>query len=250
MDSRKIIIFGGILLVLILLNFFLPQAANVSVSPSNINVIQGQNIDLNVLIDPNSIPIAGVQTDILYNSSLFKINTIKEGNLFTQNGAISSFNSGTVNNSIGFAMNIYSFILGQNSIATPGTFIVINMTALGKPGSSQINLSNVKISDPNGNMVQLNIHNASINIAQTRSNITFIVTDIFTGRSIQGATVTMDGIVARSNINGEAIFNSVITGSHNYNVNAKNYLISSGIITITGDQTQNIKLTPKSKGKR
>jgi len=246
MDARKVVIFAGILLFLIFLNFFLPQAADVSISPSNINVIQGQNIDLNVSIDPSGIPIAGVQMDILYNRSLVKINTLNEGNLFTQNGADSYFNSGIVNNSIGTAVNIYSLIIGPNSISTPGTFIVINITAMGI-GTSQINLSNVKISDLDGNLIHLNVYNTSINITQTKSNITFIITDIFTGRLIQGATVTMDGIVTRSNINGEAIFYSVITGSHNYSVNAKNYIISIGTVTITGDLRQNIKLTPKSK---
>jgi len=113
-------------------------------------IIPGGNFDLNIRVDPLGIPIAGIQTDILYDSSLVKINTIKEGNLFTQNGANSYFNSGIVNNFTGTAMNIYSFIFGQNSIFTPGTFIVVNMTATGIAGTSKINLSNVKISDPNG----------------------------------------------------------------------------------------------------
>jgi hypothetical protein len=226
------------------------SAVEVEVIPPTGIIIPGGYFDLNIRIDPLTIPIAGVQTDILYDSSLVKINTIKEGNLFTQNGAISYFNSGIVNNFTGTAMNIYSFIFGQNSISTPGTFIVINMTATGIAGTSKINLSNVKISDPNGNLVQLNVHNASVIITQPTNNITFILTDINTGKSIQGAAVSMDGIVVKSNINGEAIFNVVIPGSHNYSVNAKNYIISQGTVTITGDLKQNIKLTLKSKRNR
>jgi hypothetical protein len=250
MNSRKIVLFTGILIFLIILNYFLPQSANVIISPSNIIVIQGQDFDLNVSIDPLGIPIAGAQMNILYNRSLVKINSIKEGDLWSQNGAISYFNSGIVNNSTGNAVNIYSFILGQNSISTPGTFIVINMTATGIAGTSKINLSNAIISDPNGKQVPLNVYNSSVNIKQPTTNITFILTDVFTGRFIQGATVSMDGIVVKSNINGEAIFRLVTPGSHNYSVNAKNYIISSGTVTITGDLRQNIKLTPKAKGNR
>lgn len=250
MKRQNILIVIGILLFLIILNFFLPESANVIISPSNKTVTQGQSFDLNVSIYPLGIPIAGVQVDILYNGSLLKINTIKEGNLFTQNGASSYFNSGILNNSTGTAMNIYSFIFGPNSISTPGTFIVINMTALGIGGTSKITLSNVKISDPDGSLIQFNVQNASVNITQTKYNINFILTDIFSSRLIQGAAVSMDGIVVQSNINGEAIFNSMIPGSHNYSINAKNYVISKGTVTITDDLRQNIKLTPKSKGNR
>jgi hypothetical protein len=250
MDSRNNVIVAGILLFLIIFNFFLPEAANVIISPSNINVIQGQNFDLNVSIDPLGIPIAGIQMDILYNSSLVKINTIREGNLFTQNGAISYFNSGIVNNSAGAAVNIYSFIIGKNSISTPGTFIVFNMTAKGMAGTSKINLSNVIISDPNGKQVPLIVYNASVTIKPPTTNITFILTDIFTGKLIQGGAVSMNGIVVISNIYGEAIFKSVIPGSHNYSINAKNYILSIGTVAITSDLRQNIKLTPKSKRNR
>jgi hypothetical protein len=236
----------SIILIFVLMQLVVQvSAVEVEVIPPTGMVIPGGYFDLNIRIDPFGIPIAGMQTDILYDSSLVKINTIKEGNLFTQNGAISYFNSGIVNNFTGTAMNIYSFIFGQNSISTPGTFIVINMTATGMAGTSKINLFNVKISDPNGNLVQLNVHNASVNITQPTYNITFILTDIYTGKLIQEAAVSMDGFVVKSNINGEAIFNTVIPGSHNYSVNTKNYIISQGTVTITGDLKQNIKLTLK-----
>jgi len=250
MDSRKIVLFAGIIIFLIISNFFLPQAMNVTVSPSNSTVTKGQSFDFNIYIDPIGIPIAGVQMNILYNSSLVKINSIKEGNLFTQNGMTSYFNQGIVNNSIGSAVNIYSFILGQNSISIPGTFILFNMTATGIAGTSKINISNVIISDPNGKQVPLHVYNATVMIKQPTTNISFIVADIFTGKFIQGASVSMDGIVVISNSYGEATFKSVIPGSHNYNVNARNYLLSTGTVAITSDLRQNIKLTPKSKRNR
>jgi len=94
------------------------------------------------------------------------------------------------------------------------------------------------------------VYNASVTIKQPTTNITFILTDIFTGKLMQGAGVSMDGILVISNSNGEAIFKSVIPGSHNYSVNAKNYLLSTGTVTITSDLRQNIRLIPKSKRNR
>lgn len=147
-------------------------------------------------------------------------------------------------------MNIYSFIFGQNNISSSGTFIVINLTATGQKGRSRFNLSNTKISDPKGNLVNINVRNASLDISPPTSNITFFVTDIYSGKIIQGATVSLDGIAVKSNLKGEANFSKVTNGVHEFSVNAKNYIFYQGLFTLTGDLRKNIKLTPRTKGNR
>lgn len=47
-------------------------------------------------------------------------------------------------------INVFNAIIGNSNISTQGTFIIINATAIGITGTSGVNLSNVKISDPNG----------------------------------------------------------------------------------------------------
>ncbi|CAG0986394.1 hypothetical protein FLAV_02061 [Flavobacteriales bacterium] len=121
--------------------------------PSDISA--GQTFDIGVKVDPQSIAIAGAQLDISYNKSVLKINSIMEGNLFKQYGTTTIFNGGVIDNSLGRAVNIYGSIIGQKNGQTPGTFIIINATALNSINDPQIqiNLENVRVVGPDGNQV-------------------------------------------------------------------------------------------------
>ena len=140
------------------------NAANMNIAPSNKTVIQGETFDLNVIIDPQGTAIAGAQLKIAFDKSIVKVNDIKEGNLFKQSGAPTFFNGGTINNSSGTVTNIFDAIIGKANVTSPGTFVVINMTAIGASGTSFINLSDVGISDPNGIVIVLNVTNGSVSI--------------------------------------------------------------------------------------
>lgn len=140
------------------------SAAQVTVLPSNQKVVSGESFDLDILIDPEGVSIAGAQLNIAFDRSVLNVNSVNEGNLFKQNGASTFFNSGTKNNSLGTVINIFDAIIGKNNISTSGVFITINFTAVGSSGTSGITLSNVKISDPNGLPVALNTINGSITI--------------------------------------------------------------------------------------
>lgn len=157
---------------LLSLIFLVGQAsADVTVIPSTITVIQGQTFDLNISIDSGGTSIAGAQLNIGFNKSVININNIMEGNLFKQNGVNTFFNNGTVNNSLGEVVNIFDVILGSYFVSTPRTFIIINATAVGSSGTSEINLSNVMVSDPNGQVISLNAFNGSVNINTTELDI-------------------------------------------------------------------------------
>ncbi|MCZ7356862.1 MAG: dockerin type I domain-containing protein, partial [Candidatus Methanoperedens sp.] len=74
------------------------------------------------------------------------------------------FNNGTINNSLGSIENITEAVLGHSNVSTPGTFIIINATAIGSSGASGIDLSNVKISDPGGVAIPLDLINGDVTI--------------------------------------------------------------------------------------
>lgn len=136
-------------------------AAEVAVIPSTRILIPGETFITNISIDPQGTAIAGAQLNIAFNSSLIRVNSITEGNLFNRGGAATFFNDGTINNSTGTVINIFNAIIGKNNVSTQGTFIIINATAIGTSGITRVNLSNVKISDPNGNPVGLTVTNGS-----------------------------------------------------------------------------------------
>jgi hypothetical protein len=188
-----------ILLILIILIIFLPQPpANVIVSPPNKTVIQGQSFDLNVSIAPLDAAISGAQLDIAFNQSLLRLNSVTEGNLFKQKGASTYFNNGTINNTAGTVKNIFGVILGPGSISTNGTFIRLNLTVIGQSGISEINLSNVLISDPDATAVPLNTTNASITI-----NSAPVMASIGNKNTTNGQNLTFT--VSANDINGDTL---------------------------------------------
>ncbi len=139
-------------------------AAEVTVIPSTQIVTPGESFNLNISINPLGTAMAGAQLNFGFNKSLFQVNSVTEGNLFKQNGANTFFNAGTINNSAGTVVNIFNAIIGNNNVSTQGTFITINATSIGNTGTSWINLSNIKISNPDGQPVAFNATNGSVRI--------------------------------------------------------------------------------------
>jgi len=140
-----------------------PSSAAYVTSP-DMEVARGEIFEFNISIDSLGTAISGAQLDFTFNGSMFKVNSITEGDLFKQNGATTFFSNGVINNTNGNVKNIFNVIIGNNSVTSPGVFIIVNMIATGSGGSSWINLSNVKISDPDALPVTVNSTNGSIKI--------------------------------------------------------------------------------------
>jgi PGF-pre-PGF domain-containing protein len=129
------------------------QAAVISLDKPLTDISPGQTFDVGVIIDPQGASIAGAQLDIEYNRSDFRLNSITEGDLFSQGGASTIFNSGLIDNSLGSAVNIYGAILGSTNVKNPGTFIIINATAIGSINDTNISLVNILVVGPQGDHV-------------------------------------------------------------------------------------------------
>ena len=145
------------------------QAAQVIIYPSNKTVNQGETFSINISVDPQGTSISGAQLNILFNESVLNVNSITEGNLFKKNGANTFFNSGVIINSNGTVKNIFGLIIGPNNISTLDTFAIVNFTAIGRSEATEINFSNVIISDPAGKSVDFTINNGRINFNDIQS---------------------------------------------------------------------------------
>jgi hypothetical protein len=141
-------------------------AADVIVSPPNTTIQIGQTFNININIDPLIMPVSGAQLNIKYNQSVLTVNKVIEGNFFKQEGAKTYFNSGILNNSTGIDANIFSVILGKSNVSRSGTFLIINATAIGSANLSWINISDVKISNPEGISVSIKSKNGTLNISK------------------------------------------------------------------------------------
>ena len=139
--------------------------SNVSVSPSSQTVSQGETFTVAIFVEPDR-DIAGVQFSLKFNGSLISVKTVSEGELLKKSGLNTFFNEGKINNEDGIISDVYGCILGKGNVSESGYFALINATAL-SPGTSYIELKNVKICDPEGNYVPVIVENGTVMIIQS-----------------------------------------------------------------------------------
>lgn len=157
-----------LLIVAVLILSGISTAAPVitGIYPESKIIEKGQDFTVNVSLDPAGSPITAAQFNLLFNSSFVEIKNVSEGNLFNQNGALTIFNPGILNNSQGRLINVWGLIIvPRSNVTTKGTLATITMTAK-KMGTAGLNLSNVIVSDPYSNAAQVNVINSSVKIVQ------------------------------------------------------------------------------------
>jgi len=153
MSAKNVSIFLALLVLMVFPGIMTAQAAVISLDNPEADISPGQTFDVGVIIDPEGASIAGAQLDIEYNKSDIRLNSITEGDLFKQDDASTIFNSGVIDNSVGKAVNIYGAILGSANVKTPGTFIIINATAIGTTNNTNFSLSNIIVVGQQGDNI-------------------------------------------------------------------------------------------------
>ncbi|MHC1755349.1 MAG: cohesin domain-containing protein [Methanosarcina sp.] len=122
-----------------------------------------ENFTVNVYIEPDE-PVAGVQFDFVFNSSLISVKNIREGNLLKQPDSDTVFSAGDVENSNGIVTGVYGVILGKSTATTQGTFAAIDITSVGGSGICELQLSNVVISNSSGHSMPVTVVNGTVRI--------------------------------------------------------------------------------------
>jgi len=150
----------------------------VQVSPVAQTVLKGQNFHVNISVSPDTA-IAGMQLDLLFNSTLVEVNSVTEGDLFKQDGASTHFNPGTIDNATGIVTYVYGAIIKQGAnVSTPGTFAIVNLTASNTlSGTSPLALANVKVSDPDAQAVPINVTNGTVTIKENEAPVLSTIGD-------------------------------------------------------------------------
>ena len=159
---KKIGLLGaGVAILIAGLMTYLPGMTEVTLNPVNQTVIIGDPFSIYLNVTPAE-NIAGMQTDMVYNSSIILLTNISEGNLLIVPSKNTSwFALYGINNTAGLVKNIVGVIIGNYSTNKAGTFIKISGFGTGR-GKSNINMTNVKLSTPRGTAVTFSTANATV----------------------------------------------------------------------------------------
>lgn len=140
------------------------DGVRISVIPKNWTIMKGQDLLVDIYIDPGLRPVSAVQFNLFFNNSILKIKNVQEGDFLKINETPTIFGPGKVNNSGGTLLNVYGTMINPGGNTTIGnTFARITMSST-VAGSSGIELGDVIISGPDSKKYLVKILNVSIEV--------------------------------------------------------------------------------------
>lgn len=92
----------------------------------------------------------------------------------------------------------------------------------------------------------INVNAASDNTPPStrKFSVTFIVTDLVTGKPVHDAKISMEGVTKETNRFGIAVFYKVSSENHKYQIKAEHYLKIEETINVIENMKKSVKLTP------
>jgi len=137
--------------------------ATVSVSPATQTIGPDEQFTVSIVVEPNNA-IAGMQFDLSFDPSLVTASEVTEGNLLSQGGASTYFNTGQFDNEAGTVTGVFGVIITPGAtVSSGGVFATITMTSgTTQEGICQLTLSNVVIGDVNGQSVPVNVSGGEV----------------------------------------------------------------------------------------
>jgi hypothetical protein len=212
------------------------QAAPViSVEPSYQTVLQGDLFTVNITIDPMGDEIMGAQYDLYFNSMLLNGTEQVNGTFLSQDGAGTMIVSNEINNSIGKAEYCEFRVDVEYGVTAPGVLATITFKAM-EPGTSNLTLSNVILSNPLGIRIPgVSLNNGIVKINSTYFDISGFV-NYDEGLPINNPNVTI------TNLNTSEVFTAITNESSNYYYLSTNFAhVSTGNILLfyVGDRRGN-----------
>jgi len=166
--SKKKVLTSTILTIILLCGMipFTVNAAEtttVSIDPLSKTVSQGETFTVDVFCEPAQ-PMKSFEFKLSFDSSLLQVNSVTEGNIFNDYNTFASM--GTIDNTAGTIVRIYSVIIGSGNVSDSGTLVTISLTALDSAGTSSLNLYETGVTDEAG-YLSIIVNDGSITIQES-----------------------------------------------------------------------------------
>ena len=139
----------------------------VSIEPSHQDVLQGDMFTVNITVDPQGVETMGAQYYLYFNNTLLNATEQTKGDFLSHDGASTNTFANKVNNTIGVTEYGETRIGITYGVTTPGILASVTFQAV-EPGSCNLSLIDVVLSDPNANEIPNVVVNCgTVNISET-----------------------------------------------------------------------------------
>jgi hypothetical protein len=133
----------------------------VTLSPSQLQVEENEEFTLDIMIE-SDVNVSGAEMQLAYDPTLVEVVSITEGNFFKQGGESTIFSKGTIDNELGTVTNIYSVIMGDDTMLDRDVFATIKLQAKDNSGITGLEMKNVVITNSAGDKLPVTIINSEI----------------------------------------------------------------------------------------
>jgi hypothetical protein len=185
------------------------EKPRISVSPARQNVSIGDSFTINVTVDPAGAEIYGAQFTLYFNTTIVNATAQTQGTFLAQDGASTIVMINEGNSTIGTIEYGETRWGVEDGVTGPGTLASISFKAVG-PGTSELTLSQVVLSDPNSTSVATASSNGTVTVEGPSP---FIISGFVT--YLDGAPV-LNPTVTVTNLNTSEILNADTNETTNY----------------------------------
>jgi len=131
------------------------------ISAESKTVTLGAQFTINVTINPRSWEIYAARYLLFFNNSVLRAESQNPGDFLSQDGASTVVVTNETNNTLGMVTYNETRIGAENGTTIPGVLASITFKAI-EPGTSNLSLCNVVLSDSNGISIDAVINNGTI----------------------------------------------------------------------------------------
>ncbi len=126
------------------------ETTRITISAPSKAVVSGDKVNVDILVAPGAA-IAGLQLDLRFDPQSFAVDSVTQGNLFTQDGATAFFNTGNIDNAAGAITGAFGAITSPGqSVSREGSFATVSLTAIADSPACPVVLSGIIVGDIEG----------------------------------------------------------------------------------------------------
>ncbi|MCK4459382.1 MAG: fibronectin type III domain-containing protein, partial [Methanosarcinales archaeon] len=181
----------------------------------------GDIFTVNITLDPAGVAVMGAQYELCFNNTLLNATEQTQGTFLSQDGAGTNVFANKINNTIGMIEYGETRVGVDYGVTNPGILATITFRALA-PGTSNLDFSKVKLSDPFAQQITgVLINSGTVEINETPKFVISGSVEYDNGDPVPDPDVMI------TNLNTSEIFAAETSASSNY------YQVSTDITHIS-----------------
>ena len=144
-----------------------PEMTEIRLSPSNIKVAPGETFTMNVTIKRASSHYpAGIQFDLTFNSTLVTVDSVIEGDVFSESCNSTFFRGDRIDNEEGTISEIVCVVTEPGcAVSSSGTVATVTFTAGTETGSSLIGFNYIKVGNTAGGHLGCRAYGGTVEVS-------------------------------------------------------------------------------------